>query len=383
MRRWITTLVLFTVSCILFLEMLFRFVIPACELPAWMQLEGGFMVFDRGYQEQGYHATGRFPSVSSMHRWRINNDGWNSTFRYRRVAGRDRPLIALLGDSGVEGLWSDVEEHIDAWIHQELKGTFDVYAFGRHAQPLVEIMMLMERVDSIYKPDIFVVFLGHDALLSSLTRDAYGEYHYLFPAPLLGSFLVVAPDVREPSGLARAAMRSALVRFLAFQINLEIFPLTNVTLEYPDLSGWLRDSWMERLLPLAGRHMLARMSSTLGDRRLLIVGDSWIRRYSIYGEPSNAPSTETVDDGLALLDSLCSRKSTPGIDFLDLTDAYRAAWDSTGTCFESGTSRHLNGYGNSVAAHAIVRRLQHSGALRMAAASWRDRNPHPEQRLGR
>jgi len=370
MRRFVTRLALFLAAFLALAEFfVFRLVLPACEIPASIGIEGGFLAMDPHYRSHGYQTGCRIPSSSAMYRWSINDDGWNSLFQYRRAGERNRPLIAMIGDSGVEGLWSDVEEHVDSWMYYDLKGAFDVYAFGRYAMPLVEIMLMMDRVDSLYRPDLFVVFVSHDALESSLDRGFSGEYHYLLPAPLLGTFLVVAPDALEPSGFARAAMRSALVRYLVLQGNLDLFPMMTVSWEYPDLSRLVKSTWIKDLLPAAGRFILSRMSSMLGDRRLLIVSDDWHARNAVYGDSSEG-SAAPMSQGALVMKWLCDRESLPNTGFLNLSDAYHADYDTMGICFESGSSRHLNGYGNSVAARAIIRRLEETGALRRATESW-------------
>jgi len=139
--KWIVKLLAFTVTCLLVLELMFRFVFPACELPASVQIPGGFLVSDAGYQQSGDFTLGRVPTEG--YHWNINNDGWNSIFTYESREERQRPLIALIGDSTLEGRSCNVEDHIDCWLYRLLEGAFDVYAFGRAGMPLSGAMMLL------------------------------------------------------------------------------------------------------------------------------------------------------------------------------------------------------------------------------------------------
>jgi len=102
MSRWIRGLLLFTLSVLIVLEILFRTVFPACEPPASRLLPGGFPVYDPTYGESGTVTLGRVPLAG--YRWHLNEDGWNSGQDYLPDSLRKRPLIALIGDSSVEGL---------------------------------------------------------------------------------------------------------------------------------------------------------------------------------------------------------------------------------------------------------------------------------------
>jgi hypothetical protein len=360
MSRLVARLAFFAFTSLLFLELVFRFILPACELPSSVQGEGGFQLFDPRYQRSGHYSSGIIPGSRS--RWEINDQGWNSLFAYRAPADRTRPLIAIIGDSGIESFYSDVEEHIDTWLYEILKGRVDVYAFGRHAQPLVEMVMLLERVDSLYSPDTFILFVSHNALTASLQRNPEAEYHYLVPLPHYGTFFTVAPPAMEPSPFARTAMRSAFVRYLQLHRNVASFPLMRISSADPDLSARLRISWVKQLVPMAGQYLLADVAGTLGDRRLLIVTDDSYSRFHIYGKLDELNARSSPERDYLLLGELC--EEYPNIEYLESFSAFQQDYDTAGICFESGFNRHLNGYGNYIAARSIARRLESSGTLR-------------------
>ena len=372
MGKWIVKLLAFTVTCLLVLELMFRFVFPACELPASVQIPGGFLVSDAGYQQSGDFTLGRVPTEG--YHWNINNDGWNSIFTYEPIEERIRPLIALIGDSSVEGHWCNVEDHIDSWLHRLLEGSFDVYAFGRGGMPLAQMMVLVETVDSLYRPDLFVIMLGHEVINGSLVPDLTIEYHYIVPVPALGTFLVMQPSDREPSPFARTAMRSATVRYVSLHLQVDLFPLMNVFGKPINLNAGLNESRVHELLPMAARFMLNRISEAVGERRLLVVVDNWMDRHTLYGneDVSFVVRKIIINDMKALTDACSDFRN---IDYLGTDDAFRQAWDSTENSFDAADGRHLNSYGNYVTAAAIRRQLSESGAFSEVLSKWASGNP--------
>jgi len=368
MKRLIARLVVFILTSLLFLELVFRFIIPASELPASMRGEYGFNLFDPGYSRSGCYSEGIIPC--SRTRWVINDDGWNSLFQYEPRENRDRPLIAVFGDSAIEGFLCDVEEHIDTWLYCILQGSFDVYAFGRHNQSLVEMALLMEQVDSLYRPDVFVIITSTPALRNSLWPASLAEYHTLMPLPLWGTFTTVTPMLWQSSRFARTAMRSSLVRYLALNRNLYLFPLKEI--EIPAVhTAPLKNIEIQQLRPVAGRYLLTRMSNGLGDRRLLIVTDNSAIRHQLYGQESISDERNIITSDQVLLSELCSKYHN--IEYLDSFIDIRSDFDTTRSYYDASDARHLNGYGNYVVASSIARRLEVSWTLRRALLDWEAR----------
>jgi hypothetical protein len=362
MRRFIARVVLFSLSCLVFLELVFRFIIPACELPSTIQINpGGFLISDPGYQRSGFFTDGRIPST--RYHWVLNNMGYNSLFDFEPAGNRSRPLIAVIGDCTVENYWCGVEEHIDSWLHDILMGGFDIYAFGRGSQSLAQILLLMERIDSLYMPDLYVIVFSNTPLLGSILSDNSIEYSYVSLRD--STFLIREPSVRKPSEFARTVMRSAFVRYVRLNANVDLFPLMDITgVPYNFNAGLSMDS-VRQLMPVVGDYLLGRMSHLLGERRLLIVVNDQERRLARYD--SLSVKLNIVMD-YEILRDLCA--GFHNIDYLDPISEFRADFDTLGIRFESCDGRHLNGHGNYVMASAIVRRLRTSGTLDRILREW-------------
>lgn len=354
MARWIRGLLLFSLSALLYLEVLFRTVIPASEPPASRQLPGGILVYDPAYRRSGTVTLGRVPL--SGYRWRLNEEGWNSGEPFLPDSLRKRPLIALIGDSSVEGLWCDFDEHPDRHLQKALGERFEVYAFGRGAQPLSQMLVLMDRIDSLYAPDVFVIFAGSELLSGSFPQgDPPYDYHHLLPAGSRDSFRISEPSAVVPIPAARLLMRSALVRYLQVNAMLDLFPMMRDVGD-PFVAPLLPRERRTEMLSSAGRFLLAEMSEILDGRPLLIAGDNYEERLMMEGDPrANAGIGRTLREEFSILADLAGE--FPEIDYMALGPAFSRAWSASGRRFESGDGRHLDGYGNSIAAAAIADRL--------------------------
>ena len=136
MRRWILKGILYALVLIACLELFFRFVIPASSNPMSLQSADNLIIrLDPESRREGYMSEDRY--ALERYHWTINDQGYNSTFDYESAEDRDKPLIVLLGDSGIEGYRSDVEEHIGVFLGNELNDHSAVYSFGRAAQGLL------------------------------------------------------------------------------------------------------------------------------------------------------------------------------------------------------------------------------------------------------
>ena len=67
---------------------------------------------------------------SGRYRWRINAQGWNSPYDYTDGAHRTVPMVALIGDSYIEGYCTDLGDHLEVQLHENSGGAVDFYSFG-------------------------------------------------------------------------------------------------------------------------------------------------------------------------------------------------------------------------------------------------------------
>ena len=119
--------VLFLLRVVVFLlvftalaEVWLRTVTPASETPLSYQDTSSMIIrFDPTGPREGLYTVGRMARRGGQ--WRVNNAGWISAVDYAPAAERERPLIALFGDSYIEGFLTDVDQHIDAYLPELLE----------------------------------------------------------------------------------------------------------------------------------------------------------------------------------------------------------------------------------------------------------------------
>lgn len=354
---WLGRALLFFLTGLLFLELVFRFVFPADQRPASMRVDGGIMLFDTTTRV-GYTSIGRVP-LQKFH-WRINDQGWNSLQDYLGPGERDRPLVAVIGDSHVENLQSDVDESITSHLQTLLGDGCVVYGFGKADQSLLQDLLLMDYVDSLYSPDTWVIVLGGDVVRRSIMPDPAVTYSYLVPTDT--GFSVAPPAPREPSETAGVLLQSALVRYLRFNTRLELFPLFSIPEGYRNQNADLTAERVDDLMPEAADYILRRISDRYGDRGVLMFLNFFVTRYRIYDatELRLSGGLNEPEDYRLLLEMA---PEYPGIECTDSREAFRTAWEEERRRFESPDGKHLSGYGNRVLARDIYHMLRSSGIL--------------------
>ncbi len=356
---------LWMLSCALLLELMFRTFLPAAEMPVTVQTPDGFLLYDTCCARTGHASYGNIPTTT--YGWRINDRGWNSAIEYVPADSgeRERPLVALIGDSSIEGLRTGLDGHISTHLRAMLGGDIDVYAFGRGAQPLSQMVLLMDRIDSIYSPDAYVAILGQEAVFTSLIPDWAVSFHYIVPGDT--TFYCVDPATRRRSPTADLLMRSALVRYFIFHTNVRPFSLFELVDVPRNWNADLTRGQMDEAVPAAARFLLDEISRRLQGRRMLVFLDHWIWRYAIYEGP-DCPfiAGESVPEDFPLLISLDEAYRDIGI--VSLRRHFRDVHEATGRRFESSDGRHLSGEGNRVVAEAIVLELEERGILDLLLA---------------
>jgi len=171
MRRFLINIIAVTLPCLLIcfilLELVFRFVIPASQLPDTVWCEsGGIPHFDTKGKTDGIFTAGRFAQLRAQ--WHINNDGWISETDYSDTRLPGRRLIAIIGDSYIEALAVGVNKNVSAVLGRLLGSQVDVYSFGYAGSPLSQYLQMSRYVARKYKPDIFVINVVHNDLQKAL-----------------------------------------------------------------------------------------------------------------------------------------------------------------------------------------------------------------------
>lgn len=337
--------------CVLVLELVFRFLVPASDPPmGWFAEEPAVYRFATD-RESGLVTTG--PFARQRARWRINNEGWNSPVDYSR--SRTRPLVAVIGDSYVEAFQVDTNKTYPSLLRQALAGRWDVYSFGVSGAPLSQYLHLGRHVVAAFDPDVIVINVVHNDFAESILRLNSRDRHWLLLDSSGGRIREVPPQANRSftqySTLKKLLRRSALVRYFVFNLGATDV-VEKLGARHAEVGANIKLAAVAANrddIRRATRYIFTRMREAFGERRVLIVMDA--PRIGIY--------TGHIDDELKFLHALTAEMAQQvGFTVLDLTEPMRRAYAVDQVRFESQWDGHWNEYGHTFVAGYV------EGALR-------------------
>ena len=327
-------------GCFVIAELVFRFLIPAAEMPRAI-LDRGVMRFDIRGPRSGLFTVG--PLNEGRGRWRINNDGWNSAIDYSRDPGR--PLIAVIGDSFVEAIHVDADRNFAALLRQRLRGKAEVYAFGFSGTPLSGYLQLVRYVRREYRPDIIVINVVHNDFAESVRS--------IQPRPTFLQFDHRGDEVFEvpPAGYRSSAVRrllshSAVVRYVVINCKLSRNVARLRRTGESEASRLLRQR--AKIEPVV-EAIFTRLRAENPQTSILIMMDG--PRQRMYADARSQAQ-------LRWLPALMSRLSKAhGFEFIDLEPRLRSCTRS-GQAVSFETDYHWNHAGHTIAAEAVLEALR-------------------------
>jgi hypothetical protein len=342
---------------VVLLELFFRFVIPASEVPARFFDPGERLVrFDTSGRRSGLFTRGRFAELRA--RWRINDEGWNSDIEYEEASGgaAARRLIAIIGDSYVNSFQVDPEENLAAVLRRLLGGSYEVYRFGMPGAPLSHYLHMSRYVVRHFDPQVLVFVLVHNDFHQSL-RELDPMPSYLQLDGSSGDFVEVPPTPPATSG-PPVWMHSAIMRYLT--ITLQSYVLAGGVPPWRE-NGFVanvavRDLERNRgLIERATRFLLERIRAENRDRTVVFVMDA--PRLDLY-------RGELQASAVIWMNRMVERECRAiGIPFVDLTDRFSRVFREQGVRFESAVDAHWNEVGHREAARAIADKLVELGIV--------------------
>jgi hypothetical protein len=357
MFRFIARCVAFVVILGVVAEIFFRTVIPAASLPgSYMGRHDEIFRFDTTWVTSGKNTRGRFGLRPTT--WRVNNVGWNSPFDYTSTGQTGRPLIALLGDSYIEGFPVNSDQHLEVYLHRLTGDGTDVYAFGRSGWYLEQYVALSRYVDQRFAPGTFVIFLNSQDIYDSLKENGV-KTPYAYQIVQKGSGF---RELRPPSHFilserTKLLRRSAIVRYVRSNLGI-LWGQKNAVIEDVNLGpGDASAGQVETASPLiqaAADFMVARLVKEHPGRRFVFVVDG--DRHGLYAgrSPAARPEFEALRR---------AARPYPNVHFLDLQPVFTAAYRRDHRRFEVADGNHWNAYGNQVVAQALYGDLKAHGLL--------------------
>lgn len=335
-------------------EVFFRVALPARETPfPWQDPVHTLQRYDPNGPKTGTFTSGR--QIQQRATWHINAEGWNSPRPYLPADQRDKPLIAILGDSQIDGMYTDWAESLPRQLELLTGERYAVYGFGHSGYKLGQYITVAEYLKAKrFEPAIVVLSVNpgdvsgavdqlggrrrsNNTLLSIVSKP---------DAPI--RFEEKPPTAYRTTTFRRLMRRSALVRYLVFNARINPFSGRQRDLALDRNAG--RAEARARKDPryaAAIRHVVRRVRGLLPNAKLvfLIDGD----RYGLY-----ETGTATPIDISPVITRVCAEEAC---EVLDMTATYTARFAADGRWFNFAHNPHWNAYGQRVIAAALFEKL--------------------------
>ena len=338
----------FGVSLLVVLELFLRTVLIATESPVKVLGDNMILRLEPDYGDSGIFTYDRY--CSGRYRWRINSSGWNSEFEYRLPEEGSQAIVAIIGDSYLEGLWSDVDKHIDSYL-KELSPHLRFYTFAIDGACLSQYVAMCQYEVSQYNPIAYIIFINDNDIVNSTLREYSNPNQILFQirvddslscveVPPSGSQMFWIKNYLRYSALARYIRRNAHYRIgfidKAIEVNNEI-----IIEEQSNQSSISSTDYLNA----CASHLLARLNA-FGCPVLLVFNP---RLSSVYNqEESRYPET-------SILINLANQYDN--ILYYEIGEPLTNIYVNNQKSFNPPNNRHWNAYANKCIAYLIFKQL--------------------------
>lgn len=340
---------LFLSGLIIVLELFFTFVMPACRTPQWAFKKNGVRLYDTHEDTDGFFTYTRY--CRGHFHYSINNRGWNSIFDYEEADQREHPMIALFGDSYIEGFFSPVEQHIDRHLTDLSGNTLDFYTFGMSGGFISQYIAWMELEATPLDPEAYVLFVNKNDVIMSLTELSHSHpYYFQYLRDDDGKLVRTDPHIQQRSKVKDLMKKSAFIRYLKHNVQIDLFGKGMADDNNKKNRRGKREEDSQDLDPdlVAAADFLLQELSRF-DKPVLLVGDcpkEWIYE----GAPK-----ESFDDILALRQLV---DGYPEVTLIELGDHFPRGFARDGLQFSVPDNTHWNAYANSFIAEVIYPEIQ-------------------------
>jgi hypothetical protein len=345
MLKLLFRICVFMLLALIAAEVFFRFVIPAADRSLSKQEpKYGIMISDSVDQRDGINTVGRFgyPRI----RWHVNNYGWLYPFNYAPPSLKRKPVIAVIGDSYIEGYHIQKGEHVATVLQKQLNDHYEVYSFGASGTALSDYLNIARYANENFAPDIYIVVVQerdlHDSVVnySRAPRDFQIQYAD-------GRFTEVPVTERYRSKPIKRLLRRS--KFLCYlMLNRQYSGLED--LGKRQIMAALHPGRKVEVIPeddqldqAAANDLVNRFHSDFPGKTVLFVVDGLRKDIEITNQSVSIPEA-------TFLTKAC-RDSLEYV--LDLAPVFTADYRAHHQLFNFSSDYHWNSYGHRVVAVSV------------------------------
>jgi len=359
MKKILKNLVFITIPSfiilLLLLELFFRFIIPAAEIPQAFFNENELIYkFDTTAKREGLYTIGK--TAQEKGHWRINNYGWNSSIDY--VSQRDKKLIAIIGDSQIEAFQVDVDKSYPSLLRRKIADIYDVYSFGKSGAPLSQYLYYSRYVNRLFNPDILIFNIVHNDFDESVFQLNPSDIHWL---TLNVNDSIVTENIPKPNYSfsqhnwgKRIIKKSALFRYLYVNLHLSQ-TINNFSIgknNQDKFNANVEVSKLEEnktLIIKSVDYILGKIHKENPNKRIIFIIDA--PRNDIYNNNLKNSNVLFLHD---ILEKYCLKY---GFEYIDLTLPMENDYKKNQIKFNSDLDGHWNEYGHSFVYKQVLMQL--------------------------
>lgn len=330
------------VLIVMFLELFFRFVIPAAQKPiAYYDEQYNILRSDSKNRTDGIYTIGKFAQIRTH--WHINNYGWNSPYDYY-TNSKDKKLICIIGDSFIRALHVDTDKSVTSLLNENLSDKYKVYGFGYDGAPLSQYLHMSRYVDKVFDPDILIFLIIHNDFDQSIRKFAYKPYFLQY------SVDNDRVDEIQPTkqNFYQFLTYSTTFRYLYANMKLSslYFGLTNDLNNFNENVDASNLYKLKEQLRLITDYSIATIRNENKHRRIILV--------------MNAPRQDIYQDTIKNSNLLWINRMVAEIagnykvEFIDLSVPFDEDYRLHRKKFNSDYDNHWNEYGHYVASKVIT-----------------------------
>lgn len=341
MKHFIIKLGTFLILLLLIVEVFFRTVIPASNQPFYSQ-DKRFMImkFDTTGSKIGKFSTGRLAEYVVP--WRVNNDGWNSGIDYAKIGNRKKDLVAVIGDSYVEGFYVKWSDHFASRLSTYLHDKYDVYAFGASGMPFSQYILTARYLKEMYGPKYVICYVGRNDFVGSIANQVRNPISFQLFRDENDSLLEKMPQIHKPS-VMRFAYYSAFIRYLIANTGMTLGMASKDNQEIKPNNGQKNQKENNHLD--VARYILSKLYvENPGTEFIFLIDGS---RQAIY---ENTDKPTSIDEAVILKQAI----DELGGHYVDMNDRFYSDYKANHILLNFPDNYHWNARANDLVAQELA-----------------------------
>ena len=345
MKRFVQKLVIFLLLLGAGSEIFFRTIIPAREAPTTtFQPTYGLETYDPSATPDGIFSSGRRAQQRSP--WHINAQGWNQATDFVVDENRQKPLVAMLGDSYVEGFYIDPSAHVMQRLKARENHRFEVYQLGKSGSGFGHfIQMAHYLADNRYTPDVLVILINRGDFWSSVQRPTQkGPQSLQLAVNDNGETSLSPPKQTQRVTWRRWLRQSALARYLIWNANLNPFGGQIDLAANGQLQSTEAHIAANPRYEQAFRYMTRSIKGHLPHTKIVFLVDADRENFSDDEPPAPLPA-------MAIIKKVCAVEPCTHVD---LTSTFHEYWKRTGQPLNFAHDYHWNETAYGLAAEVLA-----------------------------